>query len=143
MKALSIRQPWAFAIVNGWKPVENRTWPTRYRGRILIHAGKKEETEDIEGVLEMIAGQTGLPILTVIEMYFEQQRTFGGIVGAATLVDCVTSCDSSWFAGPYGFVLRDAIRYEYIPCRGALGFFDVFAHNDILKNLETGNASDQ
>lgn len=40
MKALSIRQPWAWAIVNAGKRVENRTWETRYRGPILIHAAK-------------------------------------------------------------------------------------------------------
>jgi hypothetical protein len=38
MKILSVRQPWASLIVNGFKDVENRTWPTRYRGRILVHA---------------------------------------------------------------------------------------------------------
>ena len=40
MKAISIRQPWAWLIVHGYKDVENRTWATKYRGPILIHAGK-------------------------------------------------------------------------------------------------------
>lgn len=40
MKAISIQQPWAWAIFNG-KPVENRKWSTAYRGPLLIHAGKK------------------------------------------------------------------------------------------------------
>src|SRR5438045_8559495 len=39
MKALSIRQPWAWLIVNGHKPVENRSWSTKYTGKLLIHAG--------------------------------------------------------------------------------------------------------
>ncbi|MEI3544750.1 MAG: ASCH domain-containing protein [Alphaproteobacteria bacterium] len=38
---LSIRQPWAWLIVNGYKDIENRTWPTHFRGKVLIHAGKK------------------------------------------------------------------------------------------------------
>ena len=37
--ALSIRQPWAWLIVNGYKDIENRDWPTVFRGRMLIHAG--------------------------------------------------------------------------------------------------------
>ncbi|WP_206002040.1 ASCH domain-containing protein [Paraburkholderia aromaticivorans] len=41
MKALSIRQPWAWLIVKGHKDIENRTWSTRFRGRVLIHAGAR------------------------------------------------------------------------------------------------------
>lgn len=40
MKALSIRQPWAWLIVNGFKDIENRSWHTKYRGPVLIHASK-------------------------------------------------------------------------------------------------------
>ncbi len=41
MKALSIRQPWAWLIANGYKDIENRSWRTNFRGEFLIHAGKK------------------------------------------------------------------------------------------------------
>ena len=37
---LSIRQPWAWLIVNGYKDIENRTWSTRFRGKVLIHGMK-------------------------------------------------------------------------------------------------------
>lgn len=40
MKALSIRQPWAWAILHTGKSVENRDWYTEYRGRVLLHASK-------------------------------------------------------------------------------------------------------
>lgn len=40
MKALSIRQPWAWMILHAGKDIENREWPTRFRGRVLIHASK-------------------------------------------------------------------------------------------------------
>ena len=40
MKALSIRQPWAWLIVNSHKHIENCDWPTKFRGRFLIHASK-------------------------------------------------------------------------------------------------------
>ena len=39
--ALSIQQPWAWLIVNGFKDVENRDWPTKIRGIVGVHAGKK------------------------------------------------------------------------------------------------------
>lgn len=57
MKALSIRQPWAWLIVNGYKSIENRTWNTRIRGTILIHAGKgfdKEGYAWVRAVLSVI-----------------------------------------------------------------------------------------
>ncbi len=41
MKALSVRQPFAWAIVHGGKDVENRSWATSYRGPVLIHAGMR------------------------------------------------------------------------------------------------------
>lgn len=49
MKAISINQPWAWCIVNGYKPIENRDWATQFRGTVLIHAGKKfKEDNDPE-----------------------------------------------------------------------------------------------
>lgn len=41
MKALSMRQPWAWLVVKGIKSMEMRTWGTRYRGSLLIHASGK------------------------------------------------------------------------------------------------------
>src|ERR1051326_1498970 len=41
VKALSVRQPWAWLIIYGGKDIENRDWPTSHRGPTLIHAGKQ------------------------------------------------------------------------------------------------------
>lgn len=48
MKALSIKQPWAWLVSEGYKGVENRTWKTNYRGVFLIHAGKEIDFNGIE-----------------------------------------------------------------------------------------------
>lgn len=48
MKALTIKQPWASLIVDGYKCYEFRSWKTNYRGKILIHAGKNLEKEMLE-----------------------------------------------------------------------------------------------
>ena len=42
MKAISIKQPWAWLIISGYKTVENRKWYTAHRGDILIHASKSK-----------------------------------------------------------------------------------------------------
>jgi len=103
IKALSIKQPYPHHIFHDGKDVENRDWPTRGRGWILIHAGKKKDEDP-----ELIA---------------EHNMPLGGIVGAARITDCVTEMDSQWFFGKFGFVLRDAFPLPLIPCKGQLGFY--------------------
>ena len=114
IKALSINQPWAWAIVNGYKPVENRDWNTEYRGKVLIHAGKKFDDEGYEFIKKMLP-TANVPI--------KDDFFMGGIVGSAYIVDCVKQMESEWFFGEYGFVIADARPCAPIICRGALGFF--------------------
>jgi hypothetical protein len=112
MKVLSIQQPWAWAIFHG-KSVENRSWSTSVRGRILIHAGNKIDREAffwIESKFDLKIPD-GLPT--------------GGIVGEVDLYDCVTRIDSPWFFGPKGFLFRDQKELPFRPMRGQLGFFEV------------------
>jgi len=45
MKALTVKQPWAWAIIHGGKDVENRSRPTKHRGQLYIHAGVAESKE--------------------------------------------------------------------------------------------------
>lgn len=125
MKALSIQQPWALFIVRGLKPVENRTWSTNVRGRILIHAGRKF---DFDGYIWLKNNwhRCGLPG-AVGDICDLPKSNFpcGGIVGAADLVDCVERHESPWFNGPFGFVLANAEELPLRPLRGALQFFEV------------------
>jgi|LSQX01.3.fsa_nt_gb hypothetical protein len=48
MKVITIKQPWASLIANGYKEYEFRTWKTNYRGPLLIHAGKGIDKEAME-----------------------------------------------------------------------------------------------
>jgi hypothetical protein len=123
MKVLSIRQPWAWAIVSGFKNVENRTWGTAYRGRLLIHASKHEEHDDVDWVMKQVGVRLGIAPFEVMAHYL-QRRHLGAIVGEAQLVSVVGRMDSPWFFGPYGLVLNDIIRYRPVPMRGHLGLFN-------------------
>lgn len=116
IKALSIRQPWADAIIWHGKDVENRDWRTNFRGPVLIHAAKKWGPEE-RGDLSFIEDMTATKLEDV------EKPLLGGIIGVAEIVDCVENMDSKWFFGRFGFVLRNAEPLEFIPCRGALGFF--------------------
>ncbi|QTF59120.1 ASCH domain-containing protein [Stutzerimonas frequens] len=94
MKALSIRQPWAWLIVRGHKPLENRSWATSYRGPLLIHAAKgmtRAEYEDAASLCSKAA--ITLPAFDALER--------GGIVGQATVTGCIDESPSLWFFGKY------------------------------------------
>jgi hypothetical protein len=118
VKAISIRQPWAWLIVHGYKDVENRTWVTKYRGPILIHAGKTFDPA-FDELCQVLRGEFDIHVPP------RKQLSRGGIVGQATIVDCVTDHDSAFFSGPYGFVLEDAQPLSFQPCKGRLGIFDL------------------
>lgn len=116
--ALSIRQPWAWAIIYAGKDIENRNWPTRFRGRFLIHAAKgctREEYLDACAFMAGLCGGVKVPPLEALPK--------GGIVGMATLGACVDESDSEWFVGEWGFELNDVQELPFTPCRGMLGFF--------------------
>lgn len=119
MKALSIKQPWAWLIVNGPKPVENRNWKTDQRGTVLIHAGKSFDMPGYDWLMMNLKrlGIDGLPEPNAYE--------FGGIVGQVVIVDCVQHHRSPWFQGPNAFVFKDAKPLPFHACRGSLKFFDV------------------
>jgi hypothetical protein len=130
VKALSIRQPWAFAILHLGKRVENRTWYTPFRGTFVLHAAKKwsrDEKEDLECFREEIVRKFSPAIPTV---------HLGYLVGTARLVDCVRpdkvpEGQESWATGDWCFVLDDVrIWKQPVKYKGMLGFFDVQPDNE-------------
>jgi hypothetical protein len=121
MKAISIRQPWAWLILHGGKDVENRVWPTNVRGRVLIHAAKEMRHEDYN--MAVLFTDFRVDKDSFIPPFEKLER--GGIVGSVEIVDCCREHHSPWFEGPYGFVLRNPEVLPFKPCRGLLGFFSV------------------
>lgn len=115
MKALTICQPYAELIARGEKLIENRTWPTAYRGPVAIHAGKSRSWMDDDD-------ETRYP-----------DMAFGFIVATAELYDCQPvgklppELQANEHAnGPYCFLLRNIERLPVpIQQRGAQGFFEV------------------
>ena len=116
IKVIVIRQPWAWLIVHGFKDIENRTWATRYRGKLLIQAsaGRPTKCKLEEG--REFARKRGVKLPEDFER--------GGIVGMVQLEDCITSSRSRWFLGPIGWVLSKPKRLRFMPLKGQLGLFD-------------------
>jgi hypothetical protein len=114
MKALSLKQPWAWLVVHGIKDIENRSWKTNYRGKILIHASKKYDKNAAEWL-----EKKGITLI------YPENLKMGGIVGEVEIVNCLKKSNSKWFEGPYGFVLKNARPLPFLEMKGKLGIFDI------------------
>jgi hypothetical protein len=128
--ALSVRQPWAALLVAGRKAVEVRTWPTKRRGAILIHAGKLPDRRP--AAWASLAGDPALRAAAAV---------MGGVVGVGELADCLTYDtaaafaadrdrhlnDPKWFRPPrmYGFAEAGVRLVSFFPCVGYTFFFTV------------------
>ena len=123
MKVLTIRQPWASLIINGYKKYEFRSWKTNYSGKLLIHA----------------ALGTDKKLISRFDGY-NLDYTNGAIIGECDLVDCIfvdkefsdelRMIDSNVYANSnytekYAWKLENIIKYdEPIYCKGQLGLWN-------------------
>ena len=123
MKALTIRQPWAWAILAGRKTVENRSYPTAHRGPLLVHAGASRSS-----LIDTLPDGTVVP----------NALAFGCLVGTVELMDCVRVDQlppGPFVCGPWCWLLANprSLRTP-IPYVGRQRMFDVpdgFVHNPI------------
>jgi hypothetical protein len=126
MKCISLIQPWAWLIINCHKDIENRKWNTKFRGRILIQASKGWDQECFEKYADDYPAMPN-----------KDEILRGGIVGMTEIVDVVTSSNSPWFFGPYGFVLKNSTTLPFRKLKGQLSIFNVpLEDNEIIKIAE-------
>lgn len=129
MKAISIRQPWAWLIVNGFKDIENRSWDTKYRGLVLIHASTHKVTQaEYAAAVEVVEAfershrcHVDLPRR---ETFNGSDILRGGIVGYTHITGTIRESTSPWFFGPVGFQLADSWPTPFIKMKGRLSFFE-------------------
>lgn len=149
MKAISLLQPWATLVVIGAKKIETRSWNTKFRGEVLIHASANQK------IAKDIIYQ--YPFNKVLVEYFNHIREpdindlpFGAIVGKAKIVatgktESIVSLSkdkikSGWVAqinweqelafgdyanGRYGWLLEKPVAFKYpLKINGALSLWD-------------------
>ena len=122
---LSIRQPWVELILLGRKTIEVRSWSTKHRGDLWLHAGKPVDAK--------ACAATGTPAS-------ELRR--GALVGVARVVECFEFDRASWARhqsahlnyidfrpGLFGWLLEGARRIEPVPYLGKLGLMKIDLEN--------------
>ena len=126
MKVITIKQPFATLIAEGLKEYEFRTWKTKYRGEILIHAGKGIDKEAMKRY-----------------EHLNLEYPTGKIIAKARITDCiyvdenlkkilkeknnlvyygVIKKDSTWDG--YGFKLENINKIPHIKATGKLSLWD-------------------
>ena len=124
MKVLTIREPWASLIINGYKKYEFRSWKTNYRGKILIHTSQKIEKEMLSRFKD-----------------YKLNCVSGSIIGEAELTDCIlvdeefnqnlrkidnVVYDKSNHVEKYAWKLENIKKYDKpIPMKGKLGLWNI------------------
>lgn len=159
MKALTVQQPWAWAIIHGGKDVENRTQAYQYRGPLAIHAGKRLSERGCNIVPDLLdvadhAASAALGRPTLLTTYAAVELTYGAIIGVVDLLDVheavgddlAVCCSSIWGETSYvehgGRTRRQIMHLELanprpvtpIQCRGALGLWT--PPREVLDQLE-------
>ena len=131
MKAFTVYQPYAHAIVAGLKQYETRPRRTQIRGRVAVHAGKISlnrvtrnfSQDEFEKLMNAIGGETELPL--------------GAVVGTVEIVDCVPVEDiidslseqektlGDYSPGRWAWVLKNPIMFDTpVPARGKQGWWE-------------------
>lgn len=136
MKALSIRQPWAWLIVNGYKTVENRS---RNIGMppadLLIHATRTDFSLEYQRCIHFLKAEPRLSyLLELLPRGTSNELKFGGIIGQVRTVMRVEhwphvfdedSSEYLWHTDAVAYVFANAKPLPFKPCKGRLGFFNV------------------
>ena len=125
MKVITIKQPWATLIEKGYKEYEFRTWKTKYRGDILIHAGKgidksaikRFEYLDLEYPTGMIIAKATITDCVLVDDDFRKE-----IIKKDPLVYKGISKKENW--NGYGFKLENVKEIDPIKINGKLSLWD-------------------
>jgi hypothetical protein len=123
MKAITILQPWASLIACGAKQIETRSWATKYRGPIAIHAGKQP------GKCHKV------PEWRLEEIFGGAEKPLGAVIAIADLTDCVKMSTlrmidwreqygydeiafGDFIPGHYAWILGNVRKIDPVPAKG-------------------------
>jgi hypothetical protein len=113
-KCLTLFPHWAWAVIHGRKRIENRTWTTRLRGRLWIHASSRLRpiTPGDRALLH------DLPPL--------DHLATGAIIGHVSVVDVVPfheAIEDEFATGPFCWLLENPTPIDPVPCPGQMALW--------------------
>ena len=109
LTVLTVQQPWASLLISGRKDIENRSWNTRHRGLLVIHAAKRIDRDAPSELFEMIGD---FPL--------------GALVGSVTVEDVVLDSPSIWARpGSFHWVLGESSMIEPVPMSGKVSLWSL------------------
>ncbi|MDO5553245.1 MAG: ASCH domain-containing protein [Planctomycetia bacterium] len=133
LRGLTLHGPWGWAIMQGHKRVENRSWETPFRGRFAIHVGKSQ-TSDAQALADFQA----------LGLDYPEVFPRGAIIGTVELVDILPldrflaqfgqeEMDRTFALGPFCWVLRRPVPCIPVRCPGN---FQLWRVRDQLARLQ-------
>jgi len=134
MKAITLWDPWASLIVAGVKKIETRSWYTKYRGPLAIHAAKRKPFARDLSWLDLSSLQADLS--RVIDSGKLEDLPRGCVIGVCELVDCVPVEDirigiseveakyGDYASGYWAWILENVRQIEPVPVRGYQGLWN-------------------
>lgn len=125
MKVITIKQPFATLIAEGLKEYEFRTWKTKYRGEILIHAGKSIDKEAMKHYGHLnLEYPTGCIIakVTITDCIYIDEEIKKKLKEKNPLVYFGIINNPQWSG--YGFKLENVEKISPIPIKGKLSLWD-------------------
>lgn len=104
---LTIKNPWAYLIIRGLKDVENRSWKTNYRGKLLIHTSQSPIKFNSFEIF------TPDQIKTIQTNNIDFNNLINSaIIGEVELIDCIQNSNSIWAeSGQWHWVMKNPIIY--------------------------------
>lgn len=120
--AISVRQPWAWAIIHAGKDIENRVKRAITMGQmdrhkhLAIHAANGMTRDEYESAREFMQSLD-------VDCPRPDALVRGAVIGAARVAGVCNDSESPWFFGPWGLRLQEQSACDPIPCSGLLGTF--------------------
>ncbi len=125
--AITIQQPWTNFVLAGIKTLDNRKWLCKYKGVLLIHAGKKFDKDwrkKFSSVAGLYQAESYLTKLSIGSFGLIQYPT-GGVIGAVIMTGCDHINNNPWcFDGLHYYRFSDRVSFsETIKCPGQQRLF--------------------
>ena len=145
MKTFTVKNPYAYLICADIKPIENRTWPTKFRGRILIHSSAKAMKEDPYALLGFEKWHSLSPGQRVLLRSNTLENS--AIIGSVEIVDCFRNDTANCFQKPpsiwgekdcFNWVLTNPVLFAnpITNVKGRLSFWDYQMTEEEYLNIE-------